>query len=122
MTKSRKKRPLAWRIAKIFFISLGALILLLFLVPILFRPQLVAFTKKQLNKQLNATVDFKNVKISLFRNFPRLDIKLVDLSIVGNDHFPGDTLLISPSTHIITNIKTLFRSNVKVYAIDLVDP
>ncbi len=122
MAKNRKKRPLVWRITKIFFISLGVLILLLFLIPILFRPQLVAFTKKQLNKQLNATVDFKTVKISLFRNFPRLDIQLVDLSIIGKDQFPGDTLLLSPSTHIITNIKTLFRSNVKVYAIDLVDP
>src|SRR4026207_838367 len=122
MAKGEKKKTGSRRILRVLLLSFLILLIFLILVPVLFRPRVVAFAKKQLNKQLTATVDFSDVRISLLRNFPRLDIKLVDLSIVGKDNFRGDTLLFSPATHIVTNIKTLFKSSVKVYAIELVDP
>jgi len=122
MTKRNKMKSKTRRIIWVSLLSFLVLLIFLILVPVLFRPRVVAFAKKQLNKQLTATVDFSDVRISLLRNFPRLDIKLVDLSIVGKDNFRGDTLLFSPATHIVTNIKTLFKSSVKVYAIELVDP
>lgn len=117
-----KKPSLLRKSLRVFLFTIPGLLLLALLLPLVFRPQLVAFAKKQLNKQLNATVNFKNVNISLIRNFPRLDLKFVDLSIVGKDIFPGDTLLYSPATHIVANIKTLFRSDVKIYKIELNEP
>ena len=81
MPASSKKRSLLRKILKYAVLSLGILILLLFLLPILFRPQIIAFAKKQLNKQLTAKVDFEDVRISLFRNFPRLDLKFENLTI-----------------------------------------
>ncbi len=120
--KANKKRKLLRRTLRIVLFSVLSLFLLALLLPVLFRPQIIVFAKKQLNKQLNATVDFKNVKISLIRNFPRLDLKFVDLSIVGKDLFEGDTFLFSPATHIVANIKTLFRSDVKIYKIELDKP
>ena len=122
MISEKKKRSGIRIFLRIFLFSILGLFLLAILLPILFRPQIVAFAKKQLNKQLNATVDFKDVRLSLIRNFPRLDLKFVDLSIIGKDLFSEDTLIYSPATHFVANIKTLFRSDVKIYKIELVDP
>ncbi|HSU27183.1 MAG TPA: AsmA-like C-terminal region-containing protein, partial [Chitinophagaceae bacterium] len=122
MTKPGKIRSIVWKVSKIFLFSLGGILILLILAPILFRKQIINFAKNQLNKNLSATVDFKDVRISLIRHFPRLDVKFVNLSIIGKDKFPGDTLLFSPVTHAVANFKTLFRSNVKVYSIELIDP
>jgi hypothetical protein len=122
MPASSKKRSLLRKILKYAVLSLGILILLLFLLPILFRPQIIAFAKKQLNKQLTAKVDFEDVRISLFRNFPRLDLKFENLTIAGSEGFLNDTLLIAPAAHVVTNFKTLFRSDVEVYAIELDEP
>jgi uncharacterized protein involved in outer membrane biogenesis len=122
MKEAGKKSWNARRIVKIILISIASLILIIILLPILFRPQIISFAKKQLNKQLTATVNFKDVKISLLKHFPRLDLKFTELSIVGKDDFAGDTLLYSPATHIVTNFRTLFRSDVKIYSVLLKDP
>lgn len=122
MTKKRKKRSLAWRITRPILVTVGTILLLLILIPVLFRPQLVAFAKKQLNKELTAKVDFEDVSISLLRNFPRLDLKFENLAITGSQPFVDDTLILAPAAHVVTNFKTLFRSDVEVYAIELTDP
>ena len=120
--KKQKKRSRALAIGKWMLISLFSLLLVLFPLPILFRPQLVAFAKRQLNKQLTATVEFDDVRVSLLRRFPRLDLRFENLTIAGSEGFSNDTLISVPSAHVVTNFRTLFRSNVEVYAIELNDP
>ncbi len=78
---------------KITGISLLSLIVLLFLIPIVFKKQVQALVKKEINKQLNATVDFKDVKLSLFRHFPKATISIKGLTIIGTGEFSKDTLI-----------------------------
>lgn len=78
---------------KITGISLGILLILAFLIPVVFKKQITRLVKKEINKSLDATVDFSDVKLSLFRHFPRVGIVLNDISIVGKNEFAGDTLI-----------------------------
>ncbi len=65
---------------------------LLFAIPYFFKGQIVDYAKEQLNEQLNAKVDFKDVNLSLIRNFPKLRASLDDLLIIGEGPFANDTL------------------------------
>ena len=71
------------KIVKITGISLISLIALAFVIPILFKKQITNLVKNQINKSLNAKVDFKEVSLSLFRHFPKISISINDLSVVG---------------------------------------
>lgn len=78
-------------------IGFGLLLVLLLgaavAIPYFFKDEIVAQVKTAANENLNATVDFKNVDISLFRHFPKLSIGLDSLDIVGKDKFDGVHLL-----------------------------
>jgi uncharacterized protein involved in outer membrane biogenesis len=85
------------KIAKRILLSIGVLLLLLIatavIIPVFFKDKIMAVVKKQMNEQLNATADFKDVDISVLRSFPRLTVTISGLSIVGRDEFKSDTLI-----------------------------
>ncbi|KPK84959.1 MAG: hypothetical protein AMS27_08605 [Bacteroides sp. SM23_62_1] len=49
--------------------------------------------KEVANTSVNATVDFQDFRLTLFRNFPRLTVTLEGLSVVNHEPFEGDTLV-----------------------------
>src|SRR4029078_5548003 len=67
-------------------------------------------------------VDFKDVDISLIRSFPRLSVRLEDMSVTGANEFSKDTLLSSKSFDAAMNLLSLFRDEMNVYAIHLESP
>ena len=73
---------------KIAGITLLSLILLAFIVPVVFKKQVQALVKKEINKQLKANVDFTDAKLSLFRHFPKATITVKGLTIVGEGFLP----------------------------------
>ncbi len=72
----------------------GAVIILMFTIPILFKSKISQKVKESANQAINAKVDFTEVDLSLFSSFPRLNIALKDLSVTGKGDF-DNTLLIS---------------------------
>src|SRR5512143_3862511 len=94
---------------KITGISLVSITALAFVLPLIFKKQITALVKTQINKSINANVDFKEVSLSLFRHFPRITISLNDLSVVGKDDFSSDTLLsvktLDASANLVSVIK-----------------
>lgn len=108
---------------KITAISLLVLIALAFLIPVLFKKQITELVKKEINKNLVAKVDFKEVSLSLFRHFPKISISLNELSVVGTDEFAKDTLIAADtfdaSVDLISAIK---GKNIKVYGVFVESP
>jgi uncharacterized protein involved in outer membrane biogenesis len=49
--------------------------------------------KEQVNKEVQATVDWSRFSLSFFRGFPDLSINLHQVSVVGLEDFEGDTLV-----------------------------
>ena len=65
------------KILKITAICLAVLIALAFTLPFVFKGKILALARNQVNKNVNATVDFSDVDISLFRHFPRLAVAML---------------------------------------------
>ncbi|MRG47042.1 hypothetical protein GFS24_18105 [Chitinophaga sp. SYP-B3965] len=104
-------------------ITLLVLIGLLIAIPYFFKGQIMAKIKTELNKSLNAKVDFKDVDISLFRRFPRLAVALEELQITGVAHFEGDTLLAVRRLDLAMNLMSVIKGdNIEIYNVVLQQP
>lgn len=109
------------KILKITALVLVLLIGFLFAAPYLFKSQIVAFVKKQINNNLSAKVDFKDVDISFFRHFPRVAVALDGLQVVGLDEFSADTLISAKRIDAAVNIMSVIKGkDMTIYSV-LVD-
>ncbi|MDR1055405.1 MAG: AsmA family protein [Prevotellaceae bacterium] len=101
---------------KITGIIIGSLLALIILaavlVPVLFKDQLVAKAKELVNDNINAKVDFKDVSLSIFKNFPDITISLKDITLVGIDEFEKDTLASITSFNASINIMSYLKNRV----------
>ncbi|MCO5236332.1 MAG: AsmA family protein [Chitinophagaceae bacterium] len=111
------------KIAKITGIVLIALLLIAFILPFAFKGKIMAIAKTEINKNLNANVDFKDVNISLFRRFPRLAVGLEGLRVVGTGDFSKDTLMSARQIDVALNLMSLFGGNqMKIYSVVIDQP
>ncbi len=90
-------------------ILVALLLVTLAVVPLLFKGPLLEKTKTVINKNVNAEVEFADLKLSFFRNFPKITLELVQVSVTGRDEFRSDTLLMVPSVRTKTSLGQLFR-------------
>jgi hypothetical protein len=88
-----------------FFLLLAALILL----PYLFRPQLESLVKDEINKSVNATINWSKFGISIFKDFPNITVSLNDFSIINKAPFAGDTLAYAGSLDLSLDIMTVIK-------------
>ena len=73
------------------------IVALLAALPFLFKDKLLSTVKTTLNNQVNAQIDFKRFSLSLFSHFPRVEMQISDLSVVGTGEFAGDTIFYASS-------------------------
>lgn len=95
-----------------------------FAIPILYKDKIVATAKEEINKSINATVDFKDVSLSLFRNFPQLYFELQDYSVTGNAPFEGVNLAKGKSVGLSLDLYALLFGSgpLKIQSIELIAP
>ncbi|HMH21775.1 MAG TPA: AsmA-like C-terminal region-containing protein [Puia sp.] len=108
---------------KIAGIILLLLLIFAFSAPFLFRGKIVSIVKTQINKNLNARVDFSDVDISLFRHFPRLAVGLDSLQVVGNGEFSTDTLISAKQIDVSLDLLSVISgNNMKIHSIHVEQP
>lgn len=103
-------------------IFIGLFLLAAILIPIMFKGKILEVVKTQMNKQLNATTDFKDVDLSLFRHFPQLTVGIESLSIVGRDEFKSDTLIAAQKIDISVDLMAAINGKYDIKNIALVSP
>lgn len=106
MNKSAKKR--VFKIIKIVGISLGTLLLLLFLLPTIFPETLTNQVKKFANEKLNGELSFKETHLSFFTHFPSLTLSLDDFLLKGSAPFKNDTLIAAKEVAFGINLRSVF--------------
>ncbi len=94
-------------------IILAVFLAALFLVPILFKDTLLEKTKTTINKNVNAQVEFDDIRLSFFRNFPKVTIVITDATITGKGEFQNDTLLDVSSVGLKMGLFSLIGSSEK---------
>jgi len=95
---------------KIVGISLLALIVILIATPFLFKGTIEKQVKKAINKNINASVEWDKLSISLFSSFPDARLKLKDISVINKAPFEGDTLMSGKEVFLDMNIPQLFKA------------
>jgi len=103
---------------KIIGFTLLVIIVLLVTAPFIFEAQLKDMVKKTINNNLNASVEFSDLDLTLFRSFPQATLVLNDLSIINKAPFAGDTLAVSEEVLLEMSIKELFKGSDEPKKID----
>lgn len=100
---------------KRLFQVLGTLILLVvaaaIILPIVFKDEIIARAKEEMNKSLTATVDFKDIDISLFRSFPNFALTLEGTTVDGQGVFEGVRLADIGSFNVDLNLFSVISGN-----------
>lgn len=96
------------KLLKISLIVLVVIIGSLIAIPYFFKSQLIDMVKKEINKSVNAKVEFSDVSLSLFRNFPDFSFGLHDLTVINNAPFEGDTLMSVEKFYLTLDLASVF--------------
>ncbi|MCH8546273.1 MAG: AsmA family protein [Cryomorphaceae bacterium] len=99
------------KILKYFAIIFILLIGVLVSAPFLFKNQIMELVRNTANKHLTADVDFRDVGISLIRNFPDLTLDVYDFSITGRDTFADVTLLHVEDFRFTLNLMSVIKGD-----------
>ena len=111
------------KVLKVVLVLLLVLIVAAFAIPYFFKDKIMALVKTELNKNLVAKVDFKDVDISLFRHFPRLAVGLEELQVINVAPFEGDTLVSVKKIDAALNLMSVIKGgNMEIYNVTLDQP
>lgn len=96
------------KILKILSVILFVFIVALLVIPTFYKEEIAAFIKEDLNRNFNAQIDYQDVSLSLFRDFPNLHVSVQDISIEGIDDFEGISLASIKNLDLSLNAKKVF--------------
>lgn len=99
------------KILKGLGIFILVLIIALVSIPYLFKDKMKAMITEAINENIDATVAFEDVDLSLFKSFPQANVTIDKLSIINKVPFAGDTLLYSGEVNLQMSIKELFKGD-----------
>lgn len=112
---------------KKFFYAITIIFIILIIavaaIPYIFKDKLVALAKTEINKQVNARVDFGDFGVSIFRDFPNISLTMENLSVVNNAPFEGDTLAFLQELSVGLDIMSVIKGDqIVLKSIELVQP
>lgn len=112
------------KILKGLGIVLGLFIIIGIAIPFFFKDKVIGIIKDTANKELNAKLDFKDVSLSVFRDFPNLSIRLKDISVVGIDRFDKVPLFSAENVDVGVNIMDVIggKNNLPIKSFHLEKP
>jgi hypothetical protein len=112
------------KILKILGISIATILLLLIISPFLLKGKILNLVKEELNKSLNAKIEFnEDISLGLLSSFPNLRLEVEDISVVGVDTFQYDTLISANKISLDVNLMSAISgSHIKVKEVSLDEP
>ena len=110
------------RILKYISLFLFALIMALLFLPVLFKDELIVAFENAINKNIDAEINFEDVKVSVFKNFPDVSVRFILPEITGKNEFENISLLKAETIDFGTDLKSLIQAKqgitVKRFAVD----
>lgn len=93
-----------------FLALVGLILMVLLLLPFLFKDKIAQAIKTAANDNLEATLDFKELDLSLFKDFPDAHIDITQLSLANKAPFVGDTLFKTKHLAVTLSLKSIFKA------------
>ncbi len=113
------KRTMQFLLAFVVVIILAAIA-----IPYFFKDQIVEKIKEDINKTVNAKVDFKDVNLSLFRSFPDFSFQLSGLEITGVDEFENLKLVAADNIDFTLDLMSVIKTErpIEIHSFHLEQP
>ncbi len=96
---------------KIIGIIVVIIIAAAILLPVIFKGKIVEIAKTEINKNVNAKVEFNDFSLSLFRSFPNFSLGIDGLSVAGTEPFTGDTLANVGSIYVTIDLMSVISGD-----------
>ena len=111
-------------IVKIFGVLILLLLIAAILIPILYKTEIFNLIKNKANENINGKVEFKNLNLSLIKNFPKLSISIQDLDITSYVNNDTNQLFKAKELNLHVDIWNLISKTERldIKGFDLVDP
>lgn len=114
------------KIRRILIISVASilgLLLILIALPFIFEDDLKLILKDEVNKQLNAVVEFEDIDLSFIKSFPDATISVLNYSIANKAPFVGDTLISGKEMAVSVNLSSIFSGKeYQIHSVTLDQP
>ena len=104
---------ISFRVLKIAGITVGSLLLLLFLLPYIFPGFVSDKIKQWAGNSIKADLHFSAARLSFFRHFPALTLSLFDVRLNGSAPFEKETLIEADEIAFGVDLRSVF-SDVKI--------
>ncbi|MDD4576283.1 MAG: AsmA family protein, partial [Bacteroidales bacterium] len=99
---------------KIIIISISiffAILLTIIVLPFIFKDKIIETVKTEINKTINAEVNWDSFSFSLIKSFPDFKLELKKLSVKGINEFRNDTLMFVDNFGFRINLMSVFRGD-----------
>jgi len=111
------------KILKYFGFTLLFLIILIILLPIIFKGTIIEKVKEEANNNLNAKIDFGEFDLGLISTFPNFEFSIDDVTVDGVDQFEGIQLAnIKNLTLKVGLMSVISGDEINVKTISILDP
>ena len=112
------------RALKIIFGFVIIIILAAVAIPYFFKDQIVAKIKEDINKNVNAKVEFEDVSLSLIRSFPDFGFRLSEFKITGVEEFEELELVSADDIFFTLDLMSVIQteSPIEIHSFSLIDP
>jgi hypothetical protein len=107
---------------KIIGILILVILALAILLPFIFKGKIIYVAKQEINKSVNAKVDFGDFGLSLFRSFPDFSLRMDDITVVGKSEFEKDTLADIGSLQLTVDLMSVLSGKYEIRKIRIVKP
>src|SRR5215208_3122006 len=88
----------------------ASLLVVLAVVPFLFRDRIASRLRAEINSSVNARVAWGRVGLSVLRDFPNVTLTLSDLSVAGIKPFERDTLVSVRDFRLVLDVASVIRN------------
>lgn len=83
------------------------IIAILWAIPVFFKGDLLQIIQNQSSRYIKAELKVGSMNLSMFKNFPNLNVTLKDITLTGENEFTGDTLAKFPLFEASVDLKSL---------------
>ncbi|NNF20471.1 MAG: hypothetical protein HKN67_00910 [Saprospiraceae bacterium] len=90
---------------------LGGLIIALLLLPFVFKDKFIDAAKEKMEAYINADIEFNEVHLSVFKDFPLINLGFQNLQLHGIETFDSIQLLNAGLFELTTDWKSMIRPN-----------
>jgi len=96
------------KVLKILGVLVVLLLIALAVIPRFYKDEIEQYIKEDINKNFNAQIDYKTLSLSLFKDFPNLNIAIKGISIDGIERFQDVSLASVGNLDLSLNAKKVF--------------